>query len=485
MFAAVRIYIGQLGLASYGIFTLAMSVLGIAGVFNLGLGEATTKFVAQYQSRGRPDRVTMVVATTAVIYLGIGLLGTLVLFFGAPLIASNILTLEGSTLILAERSLSIVGIGFFPLVAQTVFMGYFDGLQRYRVSQSIVMLRTVLGFGAGATAVLSGGDVVSLLTAIVGVYWLTVLLLAGLTIRELAPVPRQDWNFTDQLREVLSFGLFTGLTSLGTTAFGQLDKVLVGSLISLEAVSIYGVAQGAASKLLAFSNATSRVLMPFFSARTGGDNDLRGPFYLAWKTSIIAALTIGAILIGASPWLMEVWLGPETGSRVLIPLIVFTALYSLHCLNVVPYHYLIGRGYASRVAAYTLGGGLLTLIAIAIIGDTVGVIGSVGATSLYVAAGGFATRYALRTLGEVPNEVRLRNGAMLATMAYLVVILATLGAATLVTELYPIPWLGLLVSLITGGATTIALTLVLLRRPGNWHYALAPLINDLVTKFRR
>ena len=30
MFAAVRIYIGQLGLASYGIFTLAMSVLGIA-----------------------------------------------------------------------------------------------------------------------------------------------------------------------------------------------------------------------------------------------------------------------------------------------------------------------------------------------------------------------------------------------------------------------------------------------------------------------
>ena len=69
MFAAVRIYIQQLGLAAYGIFTLAMSVLGIAGVFNLGLGEATTKFVAQYNAQQRPDRVTMVVAATALIYL--------------------------------------------------------------------------------------------------------------------------------------------------------------------------------------------------------------------------------------------------------------------------------------------------------------------------------------------------------------------------------------------------------------------------------
>ncbi|MEC8025963.1 MAG: MATE family efflux transporter, partial [Myxococcota bacterium] len=133
MFAAVRIYISYLGLASYGVFTLAMSVLGIAGVFNLGLGDATTKFVAQYHSQDRPDRVTMVVAATAIIYLCIGLVGTTLLVLSAPLIAHYVLRLEGLHLVEATQSLAIVGYGFFPLIAQTVFLGYFDGLQRYRV----------------------------------------------------------------------------------------------------------------------------------------------------------------------------------------------------------------------------------------------------------------------------------------------------------------------------------------------------------------
>ena len=96
------------------------------------------------------------VGTTALIYLAIGLVGTVLLMLCAPLIAEGVLQLEGTELSTAEHALEVVGLGFFPLVAQTVFMGYFDGLQRYRVSQAVVMLRTVIGFAAGATSVLLG-----------------------------------------------------------------------------------------------------------------------------------------------------------------------------------------------------------------------------------------------------------------------------------------------------------------------------------------
>ena len=482
MFAAVRIYISYLGLASYGVFTLAMSVLGIAGVFNLGLGDATTKFVAQYHSQDRPDRVTMVVAATAIIYLCIGVAGTTLLVLSAPLIAHHILRLEGLHLVEATQSLAIVGYGFFPLIAQTVFLGYFDGLQRYRVSQTILIARTVIGFAAGTSAVMLGGGVVSLLVAIVFVYWLSVAVVAVLACRELVTVPYPDWRLREQFREVLGYGLFTGLTSLGTTALGQLDKVLVGSLISLEAVSIYGVAQGAASKLLAFANATSRVLMPFFSARSGDDSSLSRPFYKAWRTSVVTCTGIATVFFAASPWLVDIWLGPETGTRVLIPLLLFVVVYAVHCVNVVPYHFLLGRGYAAQVAWHTLGGGLLTLLGIAILGPSYGLLGAIVSSAFYVGAGVKVTRFALSTLGQVDKSARLRTGLPSALAGHLLAVVSAFLVGDYISPEREQLWLGLVLAIVVSSTVILTMVAIEWKRESSWFATLRPLVTSVLRR---
>ncbi len=50
--ATVPVFIGRLGAASYGIYVLIQSLLGVTGLFNLGFGEAAIKYTAEADGRG-------------------------------------------------------------------------------------------------------------------------------------------------------------------------------------------------------------------------------------------------------------------------------------------------------------------------------------------------------------------------------------------------------------------------------------------------
>ena len=48
--------IKTIGQADYGLYTLAMSIIGLLA-FDFGLGNATTKFICEYLAQNRQDKV--------------------------------------------------------------------------------------------------------------------------------------------------------------------------------------------------------------------------------------------------------------------------------------------------------------------------------------------------------------------------------------------------------------------------------------------
>ena len=65
---ATPFFLDQLGESEYGIWILANSIIASIGVLNIGLGDATIKFVSKYRAQNQPAKIKLVVQTNYTIY---------------------------------------------------------------------------------------------------------------------------------------------------------------------------------------------------------------------------------------------------------------------------------------------------------------------------------------------------------------------------------------------------------------------------------
>ena len=76
-FVAIPYVVKGLGPERFGVLSLASALLGYFGIFDLGLGRATTKTVAECLARGDLDRLPKVVWTSLWSQAFFGAVGTL------------------------------------------------------------------------------------------------------------------------------------------------------------------------------------------------------------------------------------------------------------------------------------------------------------------------------------------------------------------------------------------------------------------------
>ncbi len=363
------LYLSYLGDRTFGLWTLCIAILAFTGILNLSLGEATTALVAG--ARGGGDAavppglaLTRIVTSASLVFTVLALLATLIMVVLAEPIAVHLLKLRGDEAELAVRALRLVSIGVLPTVLFTVASGVFEGLNRFRASQLLVMGRAVTALIVGWLALAIGSGFIGLVVATVAVTWATAIVGLVSVARELQPVKWDQLDFLPTSRRLLGFGMYSSVTSAGTLAIGQLDKLVVGSVLGLEAVASYALAQALASKVHQVAIAAGRVLMPHFAS--GDRNDDARQFPTAWRASLLFSAGVVTLAAAVGPVFLPAWVGAaraEAASGIFAWLL---AAYGLHALNVVPYYYLTGRSRPDVVAAATLvgGGSMLVLLLI-------------------------------------------------------------------------------------------------------------------------
>ena len=80
-----------LGTEEFGVLSLVWVLLGCFSLFDLGLGRATTKFVAEYLSRDQVARLPGLIWTSLGLHLLVGSLGGILLASTVPLLVGKIL----------------------------------------------------------------------------------------------------------------------------------------------------------------------------------------------------------------------------------------------------------------------------------------------------------------------------------------------------------------------------------------------------------
>jgi O-antigen/teichoic acid export membrane protein len=301
--------IARLGTGHYGLYVLIMSISGLMGLADMGLAEATLRYVAYYYGRQDMAGINRAVGATLSVYLVTGCLAWAILFVGAPWIA-GLLALPVQDLDLATSLLRLMAINYGFVMATGAYGTIPRALQRYDIDSRLIVGQSVLQV-AGTVAILLAGLAVreliawSVVTAIMR--QMANMIVARQLIPNLRLLPSPS---RAGLREVFGYGVFSSLTQIVGTVASQADRLLLGALVSASSVAYLNVPKSLVQRGGLITPTAGDVLFPRFSATQELAEQRRLFLNTTWGMLCITILIFVPVTV-LVPDFLRLWIGPE------------------------------------------------------------------------------------------------------------------------------------------------------------------------------
>lgn len=353
-FFSIPLVVRALGNDRFGILALVWVVFGYFGLFDLGLGRTTTRSIADALGRGETDKLAGTLWTTVHLQTALGLLAAVLSHLAAPLIVRRVLNIPDAFEPETILTLRLVGWSLPVMFVSSSFRGVLEAAQRFDLVNAVKvptnvlfyllpLLGTALGFGLPGIVVLL---VVSRIAALAAWGALGLRVLPALRTK---PVVRRDL-----VRPLFAFSGWLGLSSILYAVTSSMDRLVIGSLITVAAVTFYSAPYEAINRIGVVPGSLSMVLFPAFSYLDAGGRTERLEMLFARSVKFLL-LTTGPVFVTliffARP-LLRLWLGAEFAAEGAFVVQVLSAGFLVNTVIAVPNNYLIGIGRVDVAPKY-------------------------------------------------------------------------------------------------------------------------------------
>lgn len=345
----------RMGPERFGLLSLAWVILGYFTVFDLGLGRATTKYVAELLGKREENRIPEVLRTSAVCQLALGLLGGVALFLATPLVVDRGLRMPAGLAAEARGAFSLLSLGLpFVLISNSLF-GALEARQRFDLVNAVRAPMSVGTYLLPAVGIALKAD----LTGIVGLVVLLRAATAGVLLAANGSWLRGSYKTKPSsgvLVGLLSFGAWVTVSSVVSPVLVYLDRFLLAGLVSVTALGYYAVPYEAVFRLSIFPASLVAVLFPAFSVlSTGEDREALGTLLFRAVRAIGAALAPVVVLtVVFAREIMTVWVGVVFAGESYRALQVLAIGVLINSLAHAPYAFVQGVGRPDLTAKFHL-----------------------------------------------------------------------------------------------------------------------------------
>lgn len=352
----------QMGTANYGLWTISISIVGVIGVAEFGLGIAIAKYLAEYVSINDDEGISVVITLGFSVFLVIGIFVTVPLYFFAPLIAQ---WFSSSSIHISdvESVVKVSSFGLFPLMLRSGGMAVPIGLQRFGFPALLTIIQQILILITAFLISYFGGSVQLIVMGTILGMWVTAFVSLMIAFHLLKPFNVRIHASREYLRKMIFYSLSVGLSSLGGRFFNIADKLVVGAVLGIEAVTYYTVIIGIANKLLSFSGSLTEILMPAVSSliASGEVEQVKHHMKRATLGVVLLNLIVAGGLFLISSEFLQRWMGVEFAKQALNPFRVLIVVYALISVSAPAYHIANGIGSPWINAIGSLSGGILSI----------------------------------------------------------------------------------------------------------------------------
>lgn len=369
--------VAMLGTEAYGIFVLILAVIGYFAMLELNLGQAMTKYVAEYHAKGDLSQVNDIIGSTMLLYLLLGLAGGGIIFGLADVLARGFLKVPPELQDTAAAAFKVGSVGFVLTMLVTAMQSIPWGLNRYDVSSRVTMAMNLLTTMAMVGLLVMGFGLLEVVLVNVAVPLLGVVtyvvicrgLLPGIRLR---PVFRPG-----PLRTILHFGLYSSLSRLSGVLRFQADRILTGAILGLSWVTYYVVPFNLVRKLMTVTYLVGSVILPLVSGLQGAqDHKAIVALYLkASRLIATIALCVCLPLMLFGGRFLGFWMGQEFADKAGLVTALITAALLVDAFTNVPSIVVDGLGRPKITGLFSIATALINLALVYPLGKLLGVNG--------------------------------------------------------------------------------------------------------------
>lgn len=382
--------INTIGKSDYGLYTLAMSIIGLLA-FDFGLGHATTKFVSQYLAEGRQDKVDNLLGLIYKLYLWVDVVLIIVLgvmYFFLPQIYTGLTPNEMerfSKVFLMAALFCVISFPFIPLNGILTSYEKFIQLKTCDLIHKLFIVVTM------SVCLLLGHG----LYALVLVNSIAGILVIGLklwVVKKDTPLS-VNLKFKDNgiLKTIGKFILWVTVAALMQRLIFNIAPSILGILSDSTAIAILGIVITLEGYVYLFANAINGMFLPRVS-RLLKDNDNDAILELMTRVGRLQIYVIGFIcvcLISLGKHFVSVWIGD--GYELVYPCLLLVVIPSFfHLPQEIGHTCVIAANKVKKQAIVYLVMGFANVILSIPLTMQFGVIGM--CASIFVA-------YLIRTIG--------------------------------------------------------------------------------------
>jgi O-antigen/teichoic acid export membrane protein len=340
--AAVPLLIRGLGTERFGIVALAWALVTMVGLLDLGLGRAVTQLVAAALGRSEEHRVGALMGNACVVTAGLGLAFGAALFLGSSLLVEHVLQVPDWLVREAATAIRILSLAVPAAMIGNSLRGV---LEAYQWFVPLTLVRASLGtllLLAPIAAMQVSPTLEPVMWAIVVVRWLALAVLLALVRRA---TPARWTPVAIELRSMVTMGGWMTVSNAMAFLMLYADRLVIGSLLSLEAVTWYAAPAEVIQRLAIVPAAMMGVLFPAFSQLLVEDRDAARGVYRRSRPTILALLLPPVVVLAvfAKP-LLTAWVGPEIAARSALVAAILAVGGLIHGLAQPPFHLLQAAG---------------------------------------------------------------------------------------------------------------------------------------------
>ena len=306
----------KLGTDAYGLLMTVGVITNYFWFMDLGLGQATVKYVAEHAARQEWDEVNRIFWTSFLAYSVLGTLAALSIAAIAPLCVKHWFQIPLEFQPTALTVFYLSAIGFIAGMINNAPASIPRAMQRFDIANKVgitagtmqtLLTVSFLMLGYGLPAVVIGGVLITVLSLVINT----------IVAKKLLPqLSLPAWH-SATFRRLLRFGGFVTISGVVGPVLVNLEKLILANRNSLSAVTYYTVPYNLASKVGIVSGSFSSALFPAFSSLHGiGDAARVGRIVRrASQVVMLMVLPITIILLIYSDELLTVWMGSEFAHR--------------------------------------------------------------------------------------------------------------------------------------------------------------------------
>ncbi len=316
-FVTLPFVIHGLGTERFGILSLILVVFGYFSFLDMGLGRATIRFVADSIGRGDRGQIPQYVWTSVYIQSILAFGGTLILILVTPLVSETILKIPGQYHAEVKTALTLMALSLPVIMVSTSFRGVLEGCQRFDIVNAVKIPASSANYLIPFISLFVWKSLIGIVVLLFAMRLLTLFIWIAFAFRQFPALRREMRFHREKFRPLMSYGGWATVSSFISAILENLDRFVIGALISVQAVSYYSAPYEAVGRLGILPNSLLTALFPVFSMLKAGlaEDKIRDLFgrTLKYVLASIGILIVPIVLL--SGFILRLWLGQEFALR--------------------------------------------------------------------------------------------------------------------------------------------------------------------------